>query len=314
MNADYTDAKINQLLGHAGLGRADEIRYLGQGVHNDAYYARVGQQEYCIRIARYEGKRGLAREADALRRLPGGIAPELIYFEFKTDPIDSLWSITSYLTGSSPKRLTIPQCKSLGFKLARVHAIPAPDGDVVDEGEVTGDKSNLWKYLLWSCRSFYPPDEALSDDRLADLMQKVQPWFTEQQKQLTFPAEKHLLHKDVGVGNMVVKDDEVFIIDWEDREFGDPMSDFVTGFWDIEQAGRIVLSPEERKALFEGYAIGGGVVDETRLEVWTVFDKLVVALFFHNRMYSPKDDTNPEQQAEYKKNLDAIVASLQDKF
>ncbi len=306
-----TGAKINALLGHANLGQADEVRFLGQGVHNEGYYARVGQQEYCVRIARYEGKRGLIREADALRRLPGGIAPKLVYFSEQTAPIDRLWTIGTYLDGVKPKRLTLPQLNSLGLKLAQVHAIPAPDHDVVDEGEVTGNKTDLWEYLLWSCRSFYDAAETIPDARLARLVKNVHAWFGEQQKQLHVPAKKYLLHKDVGVGNMVTKGDEIYLIDWEDREFGDPMSDFATGFWDITQAGRIVLNETERQALYGGYAVGGGVVDEGRIQLWVVFDKLVVALFFCNRIYKPKDDATEQQLTEYRQNLDKIVDSLE---
>jgi aminoglycoside phosphotransferase (APT) family kinase protein len=136
--------------------------------------------------------------------------------------------------------------------LAQVHAIPAPEDDVVDKGEVTGDKNHLWEYLLWSCRSLYSPDETIPDERLANLIPRMKQWLEEQQETLHVPAVKYLLHKDVGVGNIITRGDEVFLIDWEDREFGDPMSDFPTGFWDIEAAGRIILSSEERQALYSG--------------------------------------------------------------
>ncbi len=304
--------KINKLLEYADLGRADEIRSLGSGVHNDGYYAKVGSREYCVRIARYEGKRGLIREADALKRLPKGIAPDLIHFSEDTAPIDRLWSIATFIDGMQPKRLTLPQLESLGSKLAQVHAIPAPDNDVVDDGEVTGDKNHLWEYLLWSCRSFYDPDEAIPDERLAHLIPKIKQWFEEQQKTLHVPATKYLLHKDVGVGNIITRGDEVFLIDWEDREFGDPMSDFPTGFWDIKAAGRIVLNSDERQALYGGYTTAGGTIDEGRIKMWMTFDKMVVAVFFANRIYKPKEDAKSEQLNEYRRELNKIVDSIDD--
>lgn len=307
---DTAQHKINDLLEYAELGQADEIRSLGSGVHNDGYYAKVGSREYCVRIARYEGKRGLIREADALNRLPEGIAPELIYFAEDTAPIDRLWSIATFIDGEQPKQLTIPQLKSLGSKLAQVHAIPAPEHDTVDAGEVTGNKKDLWEYLLWSCRSFYDPNEAIADVRLANLVPKIKQWFEEQQKALHVPAIKYLLHKDIGVGNIIARGDEVFLIDWEDREFGDPMSDFPTGFWDIKAAGRIILSSEERQALYSGYSAAGGTIDDGRIRMWTTFDKMVVVLFFANRIYKPKDDAKSEQLNEYRRELDAIVDSI----
>lgn len=310
MDETTTYTKINELLKYAGLGQASTIRSLGSGVHNDGYYAKVGPHEYCVRVARYEGKRGLIREADALKRLPKGIAPELIHFSENTAPIDRLWSITTFIGGVSPKSLTLSQLESLGSKLAHIHAIAAPGHDVVDAGEVTGDKSDLWKYLLWSCRSFYDSDEAMPDDRLARFIPKLKQWFDAQQKTLRLPKTKYLLHKDVGVGNLIAKGDEVFVIDWEDREFGDPMSDFPTGFWDIEAAGRIVLSLQERQALYRGYIAGGGAIDEDRIQMWMTFDKMVVALFFANRIYKPKKDATPEQVAEYRRELDKIITTL----
>jgi len=311
MDTTATHTKIRELLKYAGRGQASEIRSLGSGVHNDGYYAKVGSDEYCVRVARYVGKRGLIREADALKRLPEGIAPDLVYFSENTAPIDRLWSITTFIGGVSPKSLTLSQLESLGSKLAQIHAIPAPDHDVVDAGEVTGDKADLWKYLLWSCRSFYDPDEAMPDDRLIELIPTLKQWFDKQQKTLRVPTTKYLLHKDVGVGNIIAKGDEVFIIDWEDREFGDPMSDFPTGFWDIEAAGRIVLSLQERRALYGGYIAGGGVIDEDRIQMWMIFDKVVVALFFANRIYKPKKDATPEQIAEYRRELDKILTTLE---
>ena len=114
-------SKVDQLLDYAQLGHADEIRSLGSGVHNDGYYAKVGAREYCVRIARYQGKRGLIREADALKRLPKGIAPELVHFSEDTAPIDKLWSIATFIDGVRPKHLTIPQLQSLGSKLAQAY-------------------------------------------------------------------------------------------------------------------------------------------------------------------------------------------------
>ena len=50
-------------------------------------------------------------------------------------------------------------------------------------------------------------------------------------------------------------------------------SDFLTGFWDIEAVGRITLKPEERQALYDGYAAAGGLIDEERIQMWMTFDK-----------------------------------------
>jgi hypothetical protein len=44
--------------------------------------------------------------------------------------------------------------------------------------------------------------------------------------------------------------------------------------------------------------------------MWTTFDKMVVALFFANRIYKPKEDAKSEQLDEYRKEFDKIVDSI----
>lgn len=313
--------KINKLLSRAALGQADEVRHLGHGEFNDSYYVRVDNNEYCLRIAKYkDNPSGLAREADAICRLPKGIAPSLVYFSDQPDPIDCAWIIETYIEGSTPKRLSLKQFHSMGYKLAQTHAIAAPRFDVVDKGEATSNKSELWEYLSWCCRSFYPSSVILTDlpdIRITRLAQKIKYWFAEQQKLHDFNQPKCLLHKDITPSNVLVNGDEVFLIDWEIRDFGDPMADFATGFWDIELNNgkwRITLNQVENKALYQGYSDAGGAVDHARIETWVTFDKLGVAVFLCHRIHSPTHDTTPQLQAQYKTDLEAIIASLSQKF
>jgi aminoglycoside phosphotransferase (APT) family kinase protein len=317
---DDIKTTINKLLGYAGLDKAVEVRHLGHGELNNSYYVRAGDHEYCVRIAKYDDHRGLAREADALGRVPVGIGPQLVHFSNQPEPIDHLWIIESYIDGVTPKRLNLEQFRSMGSKLARTHAVPAPDDDVVDKGEVTGVKTELWQQLAWNCRSFYTPAVILTglpDVRITRLAQKIKLWLDGQQKLLDFPATGHLLHKDITPSNVLVKGDEAFLIDWELRGFGDPMADFPTGFWDIELnrgKWRIVLSDEERKALYGGYEAGGGVIDEPRIQLWMTFDKFGVAVFLCHRIHIPTDDTTPELQAQYREDLENIIRSLSAGF
>jgi aminoglycoside phosphotransferase (APT) family kinase protein len=311
---------INALLKQAGLDQADEIQHLGHGEFNDSHYIKSGAKEFCLRIARYDDNNGLAREADALSRVPRGIAPQLIYFSRQTNPIDHLWIIESYIDGTTPKRLSLEQFNSMGTQLAQIHTVLAPDHDIVDRGEVTGTKTELWQYLMWNCRAFYTPAVILTDlpdIRITRLAQKIKIWLDEQQERLDFPMTKHLLHKDITPGNVLVRGDEVFLIDWELRDFGDPMADFATGFWDIDlKRGkwRIALNQEEQNALYGGYTTAGGVIDQMRIQVWTMFDKFGVAVFLCHRIHAPTDDTNPELQTQYKEDLESIIASLGEQF
>ncbi len=307
---------IHKLLAQAGLGKADEIRPLGHGELNNSYRVRIGSQRYCVRIAKYQGKPGLAREADALTRLPVGIAPRLVYFDSKAALNKHLWIIETFIPGTTPTRLNLDQFHSLGGKLARIHAIPAPDKDVVDKGEVTGERGGLWDQVTWNSRSFYSEKAILHevpDKRLQAVIPRIKQWLDHQDKTITIPARKYLLHKDVTPSNVLVRGNDCYLIDWELRGFGDPMSDFSTGFWDFDLNGgkwRIKLTEFERHAIYDGYTTAGGVIDTDRIEAWTVADMLGVALYLCHRIHSPAHDTTHELQRQYALDLDAIISSL----
>lgn len=316
---DKNKQLIDQLLATAQLPALRTVRHLGVGELNNSYYV-LGEDghEYCVRIAKYKGKSGLRREADALSRLPEGISPRLVFKPVDEQPLDTLWLIESFLTGTTPQRLTLAQLGSFGRQLARVHSIDAPDHDIVDKGEVTGVKNDLWPYLVWCCRSFYTEDQMLHklpDKRLLAICRKARQWFEVRKPIMQRQQTKKLLHKDITFSNLLIQDDKVFIIDWELRDFGDPMVDFATGFWnDIEfnrGKWRTVLTTEEKTALYDGYQQGGGVLDEERIAIFTTYDKLGAAIFLCYRLYSPPADITPQQTAQYQEDFDNIITSLQ---
>lgn len=314
---DATPEFIQELLSKAGLGKLEESNHLGHGELNNSYMVRVGSERYCLRVAKYNFKTALAREADAISRLPVGIAPRLVYFN-PDEAIDGhLWIIESFLPGTTPTRLNLAQFKSMGKKLARVHAIVAPPKDVVDPGEVTGVRTHLWDHITWASRSFYSEDtilHALPDQRLSDLARRAKTWLDEREKSIRIPEQKSLLHKDITPSNVLVHDNECFLIDWELRGFGDPMSDFGTGFWDFDLnqgKWRIALNDDEKHALYEGYKDAGGSIDEERITVWTTLDKLGVLMYLCYRIHEPAHDATPEHQEQYKQDFEATYASVQ---
>ncbi len=320
---DEDKLEIAKLLAAAGLEIPAEVGRLGEGEFNVGYRVKtVSGDEYCVRIAKYDNESGLAREADAIGRIPDSVGPKLVYYSGKTEPIDKPWIIESFIDGQAPKRLSVDQFRSMGVTLARTHSVLAPDHDIVDKGEVTGSKTELWQYLTWCCRDFYSPRTILTDlpdIRLTRLAQKIKLWLDDQQTKLNFDNSKHLLHKDITPGNLLVNDkDEVFLIDWELRDFGDPMTDFATGFWDDIEFNngkwRIVLTEEEQAALYAGYESVGGIIDKDKIKMWTVFDKLVAAIYLCFRLHTSTDPINDDQRQQYTIDLDNVVNSLNRLF
>lgn len=156
---------------------------------------------------------------------------------------------------------------------------------------------------------------SLPDKRLLTLCRKSRQWFEVRKPIMQRQQSKKLLHKDITFSNLLVQDDKVFIIDWELRDYGDPMVDFATGFWDNIEFNRgkwrTVLTAEEKTALYAGYQQGGGVLDEQRIDIFTTYDKLGAAIFLCYRLHSPPDDITPQQTAQYQEDFENIITSLQ---
>lgn len=320
MNTEIAE-NISKLLKKAQLPLATKIEPLGSGELNNSYRVTTGTSNYCIRIAKYEGKKGLQRENDALKRLPSGIGPEIIYFSVNTDPIATSWIIESYIEGVTPKRLTLAQFKDLGIKMAKIHSVPAPLKDIVDVGEVTGNKYEVWKYIMWSCRSFYTEEQILDsmpNQKLSDICRRSRLWLEQNSKVFENLTTKKMLHKDVTMSNLLVRGEEVFLIDWEFRDFGDPMVDFSTGFWELTELNngkwRTVLSKDEETALYEGYRSGGGTLNEERIAIWRLSDMLGVAIFLSHRLEFTPPGTTSAQLDQYKTDFNNIINSLSQKY
>lgn len=298
--------EIEQAVSAGGLaGYTGEYRELGGGELNDTFLLTCTPDPVVLRVSKYTDQNGLPREAKALALLNSNHVPKLIYFDIESRILGRRWILESYIPGTTVPRLSQKQFASLGSLLAQVHAVKATEG-----------KLDIWGVFIDSCKRFGDEQFLLShpDTRLQALVRKAQVAFVEAQ-----PAYDHiqmsLVHGDATPSNVLTIGEEVALIDWEMSSYNDPMAEFATIYYDDieynEGKWRIQITPEERAALFSGYAAAGGSIDEDRIRLWMNHDKLGAACFLYWRIHHSGRDAEPHQIAQYERDLANLTASLE---
>lgn len=277
---------------------------LGGGELNDTFLLHCDAQDIIMRISRHPGRTALKREARALRLLEGvSGAPKLIFFDEESQQDEKIWILESYQSGQHVKRLSIEQFQTLGTLLAGVHKIqgnnqcPDPWSIAVNNCHRFGDES----YLL-----------AHPDTRLQKQFQILK----DQSKLFaTHPKVERLRHCDVTPSNTLVNGEDISLIDWELSGFGDPMTDFSTGYWsDMELNNgkwRQKISYDERQALYGGYTDAGGTIDEHKILFYEFLDKIGVAAYLYWRMYVSDWQVLDGMEKQYRTDYEKILRSLE---
>ena len=286
-------------------GYAGTYTPLGGGEINDTYLLDfMDGQKVALRIARYEDQTSLKKEARSLGLLNLPQVPQLLYFDENSRIENRLWVIESYVPGERVKRLNIEQFYSLGALLARIHCV-SDDADGV----------GAWQDMLVGCKKFGDAQKLLNhpDPTLCELTNTAKTYFENQQALLEH-VKPVLVHGDATPSNVLVRGNEVSLIDWEFARFKDPMAEFSTIYYEDMEYNkgkwRVHITPEEKEALFSGYLSAGGVVNEDRIKLWMIHDKLSAALFLYWRVYESGRSASDEQLEQYLLDLHTLTSSL----
>lgn len=179
-----------------------------------------------------------------------------------------------------------------------------------------GDSKCLgaWDMLVKNCHSFGDESYLLRhpDDRLGKSMRALK----ERSAEVFVPDRLQVLrHCDITPSNTLVDGNSVSLIDWEFSGFGDPMSDFSTGYWtDMEYNNgkwRQQLSDKERQALYQGYAGNGGVLNEKLARFYELVDKAGAAAYLYWRLHVSDWQAQDGMQEQYEVDYENIVLSLE---
>lgn len=307
---DDVDTIITQALKESNLaGYTGKFNPLGGGEINDTYLLNFNNdQKIVLRIARYEDQTSLRKEAHSLGLLDIQQVPKLLYFDEQSRINNRLWILESYIPGAGIDRLNREQLNSLGALLARVHKVT---------GEEVG--INVWQDFLVGCNKFGDEQKLLNypEPILRELIVTAKSYFESQQEALDH-VKPVLVHGDATPSNILVQGSEVSLIDWEFARFKDPMAEFSTIYYEDMEYNkgkwRMHITADERGALFSGYQNAGGSINEERIKLWMIHDKLGAAVFLHWRIYESGRPASDKQIEQYRLDLGNLMRSLQNEL
>lgn len=278
---------------------------LGGGEINDTFLISYGENKAILRIAKHSDQNSLHQEANALKLIHSNQIPELIYFYESNLIKGRQWILESYISGISVNRLSVNQFRDLGILLANIHSIKSGKVGV-----------NIWSCLLDECKMFGDENFILNhpDSKLNEIISLAKKIFDQWQSQFGEVPES-LIHGDATPSNILTQNDNVSLIDWEFSKFKDPMAEFSTIFYEDMEYNqgkwRVHITKEEKAALFNGYKLAGGIIDEDRVKFWMNFDKLGAAIFLYWRINQSGREASAEQKAQYQVDYDNLINSLQ---
>ncbi len=309
MPNEITISDIQSILKLAGTaGFSGDFQALGGGEVNDTYLLNCGDRKLILRVARYEDQNTLPDEAYALSLLDSSRIPKLIYFDKQQRINGRQWILESYVSGAIKERLTIEQFSNLGKLLAEVHRVQS-------DHKLLG----LWDQLLDNCRSFGNEAKLLNhpDPVMRKIIIESKQLFQEQQKNYN-AITPSLTHSDATPSNILVDGNKVGLIDWEFAKYTDPMAEFSTIYYEDMEYNqgkwRIQIRGDEKAALFSGYELAGGQIDEDRIRLWTYLDKLGAAIFLYWRIHESSRAAREDQIVQYRLDLENLILSLSKSY
>lgn len=309
MSSNVTASDILLTAKNAGLeAYTGKYTELGGGEINDTFLLECASKKAVLRVAKYSEQTSLEAEAATLETLDFPEVPKLICFNKQLRIQNRLWVMESYIPGKHITRLSVPLFHSLGTLLARIHA-----------RDTREDKTDVWNAFLQR-RKQYGNEEALlrhPDEHLRVLVNRTRDYVKHFQA-----AHSHLphsiIHGDATPTNILVNGEALSLIDWEFSHFNDPMAEFSTIYYDDmdynDGKWRVHITPGERSALFDGYRTGGGNINEERIQLWIILDKLGASLYLYWRLHESGRELTDEQALLYNRELGKLVSSLQRHF
>ncbi len=162
---------------------------------------------------------------------------------------EGVYSLQSWIEGEDAEELipTLPlnQQYELGLKAGRIirkiHSIPAPD-DIPNWGEKMGKKIDAKIKLYAECPLKLEGGEYMLD-------------YIRENRHLIEGRPQCFQHGDFHIGNMMMSGGELYIIDFDRYDFGDPWEEF-NRVWSAEAA------PEFARGTFDGYFEGEEIPEE----------------------------------------------------
>ena len=274
-----------------------EVNTLGNGENHLIYLASVNDKKFVFRISfREELESALKKEFEILKKLPSGFGPKPFVFDESKKIIPNSFMIQSFVSGKKIKKWTKHLLRIHAKQLAFLHS-----------KNITEKKENLYDVFIKRANfSKNNQPEVVEDDKLIeDIFIRLNELFSNN-KQI-FEKQKHsyLIHADLHDDNILVEDDKLYYIDWEEARYGDNALDVATLLWFIK------LDDDNYKTYLNTYLDSLKDEDlEKRMFLWLLYEDF--SLLLHKKWQSLEPETRAiKSDEDYDKTIKAIINRLE---
>jgi thiamine kinase-like enzyme len=287
---DLGDFKLNNI----------EVNPLGNGENHLIYLASVGGKLFVFRISfRRELESALKKEFEILKKLSSGLGPKPFIFDNSKKIIPNSFMIQSFISGKKIKKWTKDLLRIHAKQLALLHS-----------KNITEKKENLYDVFIKRANfSKNNQPEVVKDDKLIkEVFVRLNKIFSKNKQILENQKHSYLIHADLHDDNILVKDNKLHYVDWEEARYGDNALDVASLLWFIK------LDDEKYKTYLNTYLENLKDEDlEKRMILWLLYKDF--SLLLHKKWQSLKPETRAiKSNEDYNKTIKEIIKRLEKRM
>lgn len=274
-----------------------KVNTLGNGENHLIYLASVNGKKFVFRISfREELESALKREFEILKKLPSGFGPKPLIFDDSKKIIPNSFMIQSYVSGKKVNIWTKNLLSIHATQLALLHS-----------KNITEKRENLYDVFIKRANfsKNNQPEVVKNDKLIEDVFIRLNELFSDN-KQI-FEKQKHsyLIHADLHDDNILVENNKLHYVDWEEARYGDNALDVATLLWFIE------LDDNNYKTYVNTYLDNFKDKDlEKRMILWLLYKDF--SLLLHKKRQSLEPETRAiKSNEDYNKTIKEIINRLE---
>ncbi len=258
------------------------VNYLSKGAYNTMYVISSGKEnkKFVIRINTHQDEfsgSGMESEFKVLSSLPEGIAPKPYVVDVSKKYFPYSYMIQSFVSGKHPTKFSLKLLSQLAKKMSLIHSINLSKCGIFP--------GKFEKYSLIRLLKPYFKRAETHISEIRNLMNSAKKYVEYHDKKN--PLKKFsLIHYDVHYKNLIYDGKEVYFLDWEFAESGDPAMDIAMLFWYSTLFDSKIKLTELQKAHFikeyKKLANGGNI--EKRIKIQEPIVVLIQLLWLKSQI------------------------------
>ncbi len=249
-----------------------KINLLNNGENHIIYLVVVNNKKFVFRVSfRKELEKALKKEFEILAKIPNNLGPKPLVFDNTKKIIQNSYMVQSFIPGMNIKKWT----RSLLNKHAKNISILHSHNKVQKKREI-----NIYKLFLNKINSKKKNSLMIFEDKkIHEIVLLLDDLFKKNQQIFSNLKNTYLIHGDLHDDNILLSNNELRYVDWEEAHYGDNALDFASLLWFIQ------LNKEDYEYYLSSYK--NNIKDrtlETRAILWLLYRDF--SLLLHKKWQS----------------------------